>query len=196
LFTSKRREAVLKSARLSRLWLAVLVLISVASPVSCSSNSAGTEIDTIGQKYLFEVSYINWAWGYVDQGMYVDGDGNVYSYDLSNRNPRFQYPEDGVYSQASLNDKYSSNLLFIRTVDGETLLQMSNLIDPASQGQLTDLESTACDAGGTAYTAFLFDEVTGEYTGVLLYQSGDWTVENTAPEAATLRDWLMQLWPA
>jgi hypothetical protein len=182
--------------QLSGIWLAVLVLISTALSVSCSNNSADTEIDPIGRKYLFEVSYINHAWGYVDQGIYIDRDGNVYSYDLSNRNPRFQYPEDGAYSQASLDDKYSSNLLFIRTVDRGTLLQMSNLIGPASQGQLTDPENTACDAGGTAYTAFLFDEVTREYTGVLLYQSGDWTVENTAPEAATLRDWLMQLWPA
>jgi len=182
--------------QLSVVWLAVLVLISATLPVSCSNNSAGTETDAIGQKYLFEVSYINWAWGYVDQGMYVDGDGNVYSYDLSNRDPRFHYPEGGVYSQASLDDKYSSNPLFIRTVERETLLQMSNLIGPASRGRLTDPESTACDAGGTTYTAFLFDKDTAQYREVVLYQSGDWTVENTAPEAATLRDWLTQMWSA
>lgn len=180
--------------QLSSISLAILVLTLTALSVSCKHDSADTEITPIGQKYLFEVSYINHAWGYADQGIYIDRDGDVFSYDLSERNPRFEHPEDGVYSQASLDDKYSSNPVYMQTVDRETLVRTSNLIDPASKGELTNPENTACDAGGTAYTAFLFDEVTGECAVVPLYQSGDWTVENTAPEAATLRDWLMQLW--
>jgi hypothetical protein len=172
--------------------LTILILVQTMLVVSCRSSSTA-ETHEIGQKYLFEVSYINHAWGYVDQGMYVDRDGNVYSYDLSDRNPRFQYPEGGIYSQALLDDKYSSNPVYMRTVDVETLVEMSDLIGAASQGQLTDRVYIGCDGGGESFTAFLFDAEAGVYTSVLTRACGDWSRENTAPEAATLFDWLQQL---
>lgn len=169
--------------------LTILILVPTMLTVSCRSNHSTIEAS---QKYLFEVSYINHAWGYVDQGMYVDRDGNVYSYDLSDRNPRLQYPEGGIYSQALLDDKYSDECVQIGTVDQETLATMAALIGPASQGQLTEPENTCYDAGDTDFNAFLFDTEAGVYRTVLLRQCGDWSRKNTAPEAATLFDSLRQ----
>ncbi len=159
---------------------------------SSDNGSSTTDTDNLTQKYLFEVSYINWAWGYQDRGIYIDRDGRVCSYDLSDRKPRFQYPEDRVYTRAMLDDKYSGHCVLIGTVDLETLAAMSALVGPASQGQLTEPVHTGCDFGGEGFTAFLFDAETGTYTSVLLRQCGDWSRQNTAPEAATLHDWLTQ----
>ncbi len=160
---------------------------------SSDNGSSTTESDNHTQRYLFEVSYVNWAWGYQDNGIYIDRDGQVHSYDLSHRNPKFQRPENGVYTRAMLDDKYSGNCVHVGTVDGDTLARMTALTGPASQGQFTEPENTCYDAGGTAFNAFLFDPETGVYQTVLLRQCGDRSRRNTSAEAATLFDWLKQM---
>lgn len=41
------------------------------------------EADNLTQKYLFEVEYMNFAWGPQYNCMYIDRDGQVYNFDLS-----------------------------------------------------------------------------------------------------------------
>ena len=160
---------------------------------SSDNGSSTSETDNHTQKYLFEVEYVNFAWGGQYNGIYIDREGRVFSYDPSCPNSTFQRPEKGVYTRAMLDDKYSGYCVQIGTVDGETLARMTALVGPASQGQYTERENTCYDAGGTAFNAFLFDAETGLYQTVLLRQCGDWSWRNTSAEAATLFDWLKQV---
>ena len=55
----------------------ILVLIISALTSAMSSKPS------MGQKYLFEFSQINFAWGFQMSGIYIDKDGNVYKYNHS-----------------------------------------------------------------------------------------------------------------
>ncbi len=96
-----------------------------------------------------------------------------------------------MYTRAMLDDKYSGNRVLVGTVDQETLARMAALIGPASQGQLTERENTGYDFGGTGVQRpFSSMPKPASTRSVLLRQCGDWSRRNTAPEAATLFDWL------
>ena len=179
------------------LWrVIILVLLLAVFSASCNTDTTVTEsqIAPPGQKFLFVVWYDNCAWGYENTGMYIDRNGNVYSYDLSDRDPRSEnYPVGGPYSEVWLEDKFSAKRQYIETIDIETLDQMFLLVEPASLGTLTDPKGTGGDMGETRYIAFLYDDDNGDYREVLLYKTGDCTIENTSSEAPILRDWLLSM---
>lgn len=166
-----------------RVILAMLLLCQgcLTSP-DVSGNASGE------QTFLFEISYTNYAWGYQLRGLYIDRQGQVYSYDHSHA--VWQPSDPQAYTEEELLQKFESRKELTGTVEEDTLAGMFRLIESASQGRLSEPVQKCADAGTTAYLAYRFDKDSGKYISVLLYQTGDWAQKNLSDSAKTLYEWL------
>jgi hypothetical protein len=160
-------------------WL--LVVTAVAS-----NTGTGSDIPEM-QKFLFEISTVNYAWGRVIRGLYVDSHGGVHEYNHSYAD----WLPSGMnaYSQAELSDKFDKKQQKT-TIDAATLARMYKLIEPASMGELTLPTHRCFDAGVTSYVAYSYDQKSQRYKSVLLYQAGDIAQKNLSESAKTLYEWL------
>ena len=163
----------------------ILVLIIPALTSAMSSNPS------MGQKYLFEFSQINFAWGFQMSGIYIDKDGNVYKYNHSHA--PWKPANDTSLTESDLQEKYAHKNEFVTTVTKSRINKMHNLIAPASKGKLSQPEKGCVDMGSGIYTAYLFDAQTEKYKPVTLYQVGDMPKKNISDEARILYEWLFDV---
>lgn len=147
----------------------------------------------IDQKYLFDVTHVNYAWGYTLRGFYIDSTGVVYSYDHSDQ--QWQ-PESGDgYTEAELEEKYSHNRFEIGRVYRNILGDRFDMVDRAEEGPLSPRVNVCYDFGGVSFVAYKYDANAGLYRPVTLYEAGDWARKNFAPEAEYLLQWLWEVNP-
>lgn len=143
-----------------------------------------------GQEVLFEVSYVNFAWGYKLGGFYIDKRGDVFRFSRDNSDERWR-PDDWAHiSEQDLRDKYSVGKNRIGTIDLVTLTSMVDLIGEASLGEMTERIGRCNDFGGKSWVAYVQDAQTGDYEGINLYSAGDWAQRNKSLAAETLFEWL------
>ncbi|GAF89870.1 unnamed protein product, partial [marine sediment metagenome] len=128
-------------------------------------------LDIINQKILFEVEYINGAWGWVHNGRYIDNSGRLYNYYLYE--DRWKPQRNGIYTESELFEKFNHSKEFVKQIDYNELTQMANLIPAASKGKLSDPVGVMADAGLLTYKGYLYDESENEYIEVILRVSGD-----------------------
>ncbi len=165
-------------------------IIIVCILVLCQGCLTGPEAgsNNIKQKFLFEVTYENYAWGFQLRGIYINNQGQVYQYDHSHEAWRPSNTE--LYTEEDLLQKFESNKEFVGTVDNQTLLEMYSQIKAASEGTLSEPVQRCVDAGITSYIAYLFDSQSNLYKPILLYQTGDWAQKNLSESAKVLSEWL------
>jgi hypothetical protein len=159
-----------------------LLLLAMLVLVGCNSN------DQYDKKVYFELSYINYAWGYVHQGWLIDQDGRVLSY----HNPKtWNSVEDGGYITQ---DALSKNTLYcdstIRTIPLATLSHYRSLIPSAVSGKIADHGWAGCDGGTLSYICYYYDSMNGKYKKAILKQSGDYSCENVSASAQSLITWM------
>lgn len=150
-----------------------------------------SDAEAVKQKVLFEIQYINHAWGFVHHGVYVDRTGAVYRYDREGEPWRAE--RDSSFTEAELLDKYSRGRERIGQIDTETLSERVTWIDAAAGGRLTAPDFVCNDAGVLSFLAYQYDAETQRYTPVILRQSGDLFRENTSSRAEQLVTWLRTL---
>jgi hypothetical protein len=175
--------------------LRLLFFLTLAS-TACSDAESPEALPPDGeieQAFLFDVYYVNGAWGYVLKGTYVDNQGNVVSYDHS-----FERwaPEDYrrmSFTLGELKEKYIAASDTIAHVDKKTLLDMYSLIGGAARGEISKGERTGFDIGTFAHVCYVYNQDTGRYGEVLLSQTGDYTRRNVSDEAIELVSWLNSL---
>ncbi len=139
------------------------------------------------QLYLFEVEYINFAWGFIQGGYYIDSLGDVSEYSHSQELWQSPHPDSLTYED--LHDKFALRKPRNR-IDPDEIRKYLALAEKASTGTLSLPQNVCQDAGGTIYRVYLYDEESEIYTPVVLYVAGDWAQKNPAPEADTLFRWL------
>jgi hypothetical protein len=164
---------------------------------SPAGGSAGAAADAatvpVGQKFLFEAHYTNYAWGSVNRGYYITADGNVYTSD------RFAAATidggliGGDYSHDMTEEQivahHGTGATLTTTIAPDALRAKVALIGAARQGELVDM-SLCRDFGRVVYVGFDYAPATGRYDAILLGADGDTATLNTAPEAQGLVDWL------
>jgi hypothetical protein len=142
------------------------------------------------QRVLFEVVYVNYAWGEQNTGSYVTREGEVYRYDNGSE-VRSQVPlPDERTTYEAIAARYGVPEL-VATVASEELFAMHALVAAAQQGSI-DSSSPCRDAGENEYVGWLYDNASSTYSPVLLALDGDGAAGNSAPEAAQLVAWLVQ----
>lgn len=140
------------------------------------------------QEILFDITSVNFAWGYRLTGYYVDCAGAVYRYDHSGE---IWNPSAEPIPAAELLEKYSRERELVGKILIAELSAMFELVEAASAGPLDHPVDTGCrDFGVIVHYAYLYDTQVDAYRPVLLHQRGDWGQRNNAASAKILHDWL------
>ena len=146
-----------------------------------------------GQKILFELAYVNYAWGNAINGHYVTVDGKVYQYDYFGSGtsdgaiPDVQLKPN--MTEAQVMDRYGVNPKLVASVDPGTLLSKFAQVGAARNGALLS-QGGCADYGEQNYVAWLYDSASSRYTPVVLGIDGDWAAKNTATEGDQLIEWI------
>jgi hypothetical protein len=140
--------------------------------------------------YCFEVSYENNAWGFQHRGLFIDSNGDVFTYDVSSDRSDEYSETDTEYSESTLTKKFSTESEYKENIPPSTLQEMKDKIASANNGTLGDPISNANDAGIWRYKAFIYNSDNKTYKSVLLYQTGDVKITNSSSEAEELKNWL------
>jgi hypothetical protein len=149
-----------------------------------------TERDIAGHVVL-ESYEVDLTWDYRLRGMYIEGDGSVWSYNY--QGPPF-YPEKLQAGELSARDMLNKhkNAERIGSVDPRHLLEVVQLISPASRGAITRA-SGSVQGSGSLDVAYRFDAESKMYHEVILAGYGEKAATNSAAEAQTLLDYLHEV---
>lgn len=139
----------------------------------------------IAGEFVFSARHVNAAWGHQDYGFVVDTTAGVYGFNRSG---------EGLDPDIDLTKLFGSGRRFLQALGMDQLLAMHRLVEPASEGKLSDPVHVAMDAGERQFSAYRFDSQTGTYGEVLLAEDGTVSIANQAEEAKQLAAWLRGLW--
>jgi hypothetical protein len=166
--------------------LAGFALWPAGPPAAQTASSQKAE----GMQVYFEVSYTNYAWGYMHNGIFIDPQGDVYEFMYKRGDKPWRPKESRSVSPQELEDKYSHNRKLIRKIPAEELLVRHALVPAAAKGTTSKAVNTGYDAGARTFGFYLFDPAAGRYKKTVLDTQGDFSSENLAPEARELLKWL------
>lgn len=111
---------------------------------------------------------------------------------LDDNNPVCQYSED-PNSEENLLARLSTNQTYLGRIDPAVVEEMYAKVAWAASAALGLPYGTADDSGSSVYKAYVYDCARHAYRPVLLRESGDVTITNSAPEATELVEWLRQV---
>jgi len=164
-----------------------LFLLIVLFITGCKKNNVISEKQAI----LFQIEYINYAWGYQHNGFFIDSEGNVLTY----KNPqKWNFPDKNLnLSESQVNDNISYCLNSGKKIPREELLKYVNFIKNISSSKVTALKNVAADAGSLEYICYQFSENSGTYKGYLIKMEGDFTCENLNFYSKKVTTWLRNI---
>ena len=141
---------------------------------------------------LFEVEYVNHAWGFTWEGYYVDAEGVVWSYSLGQP---WAHAGQEAWTGAELVEKYGQGRTLARVLSAAEVAERYAAVGAAAAGPLGALQGRCADAGTIRFSALVYDPSTERYRRVLLYQAGDVAQANHAAAAEALTEWLREIRP-
>jgi hypothetical protein len=165
----------------------IFVLLIAFTISGCKKNVAIDEKQAI----LFQVDYVNYAWGYKHNGFLVDNQGNILTY----KNPQvWNFPDkDFNLSENQVRDNIGNCLNTGKKIPNEELKKYANHIKNISSSKVTALKNVSADAGSIEYICYQFSEKTGIYKGTLIKMEGDFTCENLNFFTKKVTTWLKNI---
>lgn len=171
---------------------AVGVALALVVVAGCASRERRIEAKDIAGTVVLETYTVDLRWGYKLSGLYIDGDGAVWTYE--HRGTPW-YPErltTGEVSERDLLTKHKGARQ-IGTVDVQRLVEMARMIPAAAGGHITRAYEGGDEGSGTRDVAYTHDRERRMYTEVVLAGSGDLLATNASPEARALRNYLREV---
>ena len=163
------------------------ILLAAFIFTACKKNVVINEKQAI----LFQVDYVNYAWGYQHNGFIIDNQGNVLTY----KNPQiWNFPDkDFILSESEVGDNIGYCLNSGKKIPKEELKKYANYIKNISSSKVTALKNVAADAGSMKYICYQFSEKSGIYKGCLIKMDGDFTCENLNFFSKKVTTWLKNI---
>jgi len=166
--------------------IAILIIVSSACKKDNSKPS-----NSINQKVLFQVEYLNYAWGYRHYGWLVDSDGNVCHFNQP-KHWNFCDSTKSISSDSLISNLSQTDSIYFK-IGQDVLKSKSALIQSTALGEITKPEQLMFDAGITQYSCFTYNSEKKIYTKVLIKQIGDTQCENTSTSAVELYTWMQSI---
>jgi hypothetical protein len=143
------------------------------------------------QEILFQVDYVNYAWGYQHIGFIIDNEGKVLTY----KNPQsWNFPDkDFSISETQIRENIGVCLTSGKKIPPEELKKYANYIKNISSSKVTALKNVAADAGSMEYICYQFQEKSGTYKGYIIKKEGDFTCENLNFFSKKVTSWLKNI---
>lgn len=165
----------------------ILILLAVIAFTGCKKNSVINQKQAI----LFQVEYINYAWGYQHNGFLIDNAGEIMTY----KNPEeWNFPDKNFYLS---DDQVKANLAYCintgRKINPEELRKYAGYIKNIASSKVTAQKNVAADAGSLKFICFQFEEKTSTYKSCLIKMEGDFTCENLNFFSKKVTTWLKDI---
>jgi len=140
------------------------------------------------QAILFQVDYINYAWGYQHSGFIIDNEGKVLTY----KNPQeWIFPDkDFKLTGNQVHDNIEKCLFSGKIIPPDELIKYARYIKNISSSKVTATKNVAADAGSLEYICYQFSEISDTYKGSLIKMEGDFTCENLNFYSKKVSTWL------
>ena len=166
---------------------AVLALAGAA----CSTKQKKITAADITGTVVLETYRVDLGWDYQLKGMYIDGDGGVWAYEMHGTP---WYPERLKPDEMSERDMVTKhkNAQRIGTVDLPQLVDMARLVPGAAKGPITRSHPEN-QGGGSIDIAYMLDRPTHTYKEIILTGSGDLAATNASGESRALEDYLREV---
>jgi hypothetical protein len=150
----------------------ILITLLVFFITGCKKNYVISDKQAI----LFQLEYVNYAWGYQHNGFIIDNEGNVLTYS----NPEdWNFPDNDLrLSESQVAENIRRCIHSGKKITKEELQKYTNYINNIASGKVTALKNVAADAGSLEFICYQFSENTGTYKGYLIKMEGDFTCEN------------------
>jgi hypothetical protein len=147
-------------------------------------------LENIEQRYLFEIEYVNHAWGLAWNGLVIDSEGDIYAYDHSHES--WSAAGNDSFTETDLRTKYEHEARYIGRIDEATIVLQFSRISYVGDFFLNPNQACA-DAGSLTYRAFAYESTSGLYRPLLLREEGDFPRRNVSDAAEGLATWLRTL---
>jgi hypothetical protein len=118
----------------------------------------------------------------------VDAQDNVYSFDLAASNEREL--ADSVLTPEQVDRKYGHARTLVKTLSAGEARAEYDHVGAAAAGSYTDYRPSCADAGGTRFSAWIYEPSDGRYHRLLLHLRGDYAQANRSDAARDLYHWL------
>jgi hypothetical protein len=159
---------------------------------SCTHSGKSAPQAPISQRVLFQQSFVNYAWGYQNRGWFVDNQGTMKAYRVTNAE-YWVRPDSGYISVDDLLSNYAQADRIIYEIPANELRQKYGLIASAASGEISERSRSAYDAGLVQFSCYWWNPDRGMFKEILLSLSGDWSQNNLSPAAMELDSWLKRL---
>jgi hypothetical protein len=164
----------------------ILVILMILIIPGCKKNYIISEKQVI----LFQLEYVNYAWGYQHNGFIIDNEGNVLSY---NNPDDWNFPDkDLSINESKIAENIGKCNPTTIKIPNEELQKYINYIKNIASSKVTAEKNVAADAGSLEFICYQFSENSGMYKGYLIKKEGDFTCENlnfySKKVAAWMRD--------
>jgi len=167
----------------------ILILITTALFMAgCKKNIVINE----NQLVLFQLEYVNYAWGYQHNGFIIDNKGNILTYD----NPEnWNFPDKEFnLSESQMNDNIGKCLNSGKKASAEELTKYAGYIKNIASSKITALKNVAADEGSKQYICYQFSDKSKTYKGCLIRMEGDFTCENLNFFSKKVSVWLKNIY--
>ena len=150
----------------------ILITILVLFITGCKKNFVISD----KQAMLFQLEYVNYAWGYQHTGYIIDNEGNVLTYN----NPEdWNFPDsDFVLNENQVTVNINKCIQASKKIPKEDLQKYTNYINNIASSKVSALKNVAADAGTLEFICYQFSESSHTYKGSLIKMEGDFTCEN------------------
>jgi hypothetical protein len=169
----------------------VSLILCILLLISCEKQEVGDTFPNAHQLILFQVEYINYAWGFSHSGFLIDSSGVVtkFKYPLNWHHP----DSTGYISVSEMEDNIRQLDTISFSVNKTAVLKYFSMLENISKGELIIPPYRAYDAGTTDFSGFLFDSNRQQYKHVLIKREGDRPIVNNSPEAEEVFQWLLKV---
>ena len=162
----------------------ILITLLVLFITGCKKNYVISDKQAI----LFQLDYVNYAWGYQHHGFIIDNKGNILTY---NNPEEWNFPDNNlVLNEIQVAENISKCIQTGKKISKEELQKYTNYIENIASSKVTALKNVAADAGSLEYVCYQFSESTGTYKGYLIKMEGDFTCENLNFYSKKLAAWM------
>jgi hypothetical protein len=144
------------------------------------------------QSVLFQVEYVNYAWGYQHNGVIIDNKGNILTY---NNPENWNFPDkELILSESQMNENIRKCLNSEKKVNAEELTKYAGYIRNIASSKITALKNVAADEGSKQYICYQFSDKSKTYKGSLIRMEGDFTCENLNFFSKKVSMWLKNIY--
>lgn len=166
----------------------IIIITILLIPLISGCTNTNNNDYKISQKVVFICQHLNWAWGYSNNGYFIDNLGNVKQFDLASK--KGDYLTNDKTFIKYLENLGSSNI--IKKIASADVYRYYNMLKKVDKNVSVTKESHGADMGQTTFYGVIYN-TNGSYEKIMIYATGDWSETNNDKYALQIKDWLLKI---